>query len=142
MKMSTMKKMNPLRYSKILIVDDSAFFRTLVKRILSEANIGSRYYEASDGKDAISQYVARKPDVVIMDVVMPNVDGIKATMAIKKYDPNAKIIVISSKENKETVQDVVNIGGAKDYVLKPCDSSSIVMAVSKQLVVSRMQKKR
>ena len=137
----SIKASNPLRFAKILIVDDSSFFRASVKKILIEANIGSRYYEANDGKEAISKYVAFRPDVTIMDIVMPNVDGIKATMAIKHYDPTAKIIVISAKENKETVEDVVNRGGAKDYVLKPCDSSSIVMAVSKQIVVSRLKKK-
>ena len=134
--------MNPLRFSKILIVDDSSFFRAFVKKTLGEAQIGSRYYEASDGKEAISQYAAFRPHVTIMDILMPNVDGVKATMAIKQYDPNAKIIVISAKENKETVEAVVNKGGAKDYVLKPCDSSAIVMAVSKQLVVSRLHKKK
>ena len=72
---------------------------------------------------------------------MPNVDGIKATQAIMHHDPKAKIIVISAKENKEIVNEVVNKFGAKDYVLKPIDSSSIVMAVSKQLVPKRTQKK-
>ncbi|QLH06455.1 two-component system response regulator [Nitrosopumilus ureiphilus] len=138
----SVKTMNPLRFSKILIVDDSAFMRTFVKRTLKEAQIGSRYYEANDGKEAISKYVAFRPDVTIMDIVMPNVDGVKATMAIKQYDPNARIIVISSKDNKETVQDVVEKGGARDYLLKPCDSSAIVMAVSKQIVVSRHKKKQ
>ncbi|WP_371503846.1 response regulator [Nitrosopumilus adriaticus] len=131
---------NPLRFCKILIADDSAFFRSSVKKILTEANIGSRFYEANDGQEAVSKYVQFKPDVTIMDIIMPNVDGVKATMAIKHHDPNAKIIVISAKENKETVEDVVNKGGAKDYVLKPCDSSAIVMAVSKQVVVSRLKK--
>lgn len=129
--------MNRLRYSKILIVDDSPFFRALVKKTLIEAQIGTYYYEAKDGKEAISQYIAHKPHVVIMDIVMPNVDGIKATQAIMKHDPQAKIIVISAKENKEVVHAVVNNFGAKDYVLKPIDSSAIVMAVSKQLVLKR-----
>ena len=129
--------MNRLRYSKILIVDDSPFFRALVKKTLVEAQIGTYYYEAKDGKEAISQYIAHKPHVVIMDIVMPNVDGIKATQAIMKHDPQAKIIVISAKENKEIVHAVVNNFGAKDYVLKPIDSSAIVMAVSKQLVLKR-----
>ena len=129
--------LNPLRYSKILIVDDSAFFRSSTKKSLIEAQIGSRYYDAKDGKEAISQYISHRPHVVIMDIVMPNVDGIKATQAIMKFDPNAKIIVISAKENQEVVNDVVNKYGAKDYVLKPIDSASIVMAVSKQLVTNR-----
>ena len=136
----SVKTTNPLRFCKILIVDDSSFMRNFIKRTLTEAKIGSRYYEANDGKEAISQYVAFKPDITIMDIVMPNVDGVKASMAIKHYDPNAKIIVISAKENKETVEDVVKKGGAKDYLLKPCDSSAIVMAISKQIVMGRHKK--
>lgn len=132
--------MNTLRFSKILIVDDSPFFRASVKKNLVDAKIGSIYYEAKDGKEAISLYIAHKPHVVVMDIVMPNVDGIKATQAIMKYDLNAKIIVISAKENKEVVNEVVNKYGAKDYVLKPIDSSSIVMAVSKQLIQNRSKK--
>ena len=132
--------MNKLRFSKILIVDDSPFFRTSIKKILSDAQIGTVYYEAKDGKEAISQYIAHRPHVVIMDIVMPNVDGVKATQTITKYDPNAKIIVISAKENKEIVNDVVNRYGAKDYVLKPLNSSTVVMAVSRQLITNRFQK--
>ena len=131
--------MNPLRFSKILIADDSPFFRSAIKKILTDAQIGSIYYEAKDGKEAISQYIAHKPHLVIMDIVMPNVDGVKATQAITKYDPNAKIIVISAKENKEIVNDVVNNYGAKDYVFKPFNSGNVVMAVSKQLV-NRLKK--
>lgn len=129
--------MNRLRFSKILIVDDSPFFRASVKKNLIDAQIGTYYYEAKDGKEAISQYIAHKPHVVIMDIVMPNVDGIKATQVIMHHDPKAKIIVISAKENKEIVSEVVNKFGAKDYVLKPINSSAIVMAVSKQLVAKR-----
>jgi len=134
--------LNPLRFSKILIVDDSPFFRASIKKILVEAQIGTIYYEAKDGKEAISQYITKRPHMVIMDIVMPNVDGIKATKAITRYDPKAKIIVMSSKDNKETVDGVVKLGGAKDYVLKPFDSSTVVMAVSKQLVLSRSQKRK
>jgi len=127
---------NPLRFAKILIVDDSVFFRSSIKKILSEAQIGSKYFEAKDGKEAISKYIANKPTLVIMDIVMPNVDGVKAIQAIMKYNPNAKILVVSSKENKEIVNDAIK-AGAKDYVLKPFDSGQVVMAVSKQLVPGR-----
>jgi len=105
-----------------------------------EAYTMKQKMEAKDGKEAISLYIAHKPHVVVMDIVMPNVDGIKATKAIMQYDPKAKIIVISAKENKEIVNEVVNKYGAKDYVLKPIDSSSIVMAVSKQLIQNRSKK--
>ena len=129
--------LNPIKFSKILIVDDSPFFRRSTKKILVESNIGSHHFEAKDGKEAITQYINHRPHVVIMDIMMPNVDGIKATEVILKFDPNAKIIVISAKENREIVNEVVNKYGAKDYVLKPIDSASIVMAVSKQLVSRR-----
>ncbi len=132
--------MNPIRYSKILIVDDSEFFRASAKKALVEAQIGSVYYEARDGKEAISQYIAHKPQLVLMDIVMPNVDGIKATQAIKKYDPNAKIIVISTKDNQAMLNATVNKGGANDYMVKPIVSASLAMIVSKQLTAIRRRK--
>ena len=132
--------MNPLRFSKILIVDDSHFFRSNIKKILKEAKIGTIYYEAKDGAEGTSQYITKKPHLVIMDIVMPNVDGVKATQAITKYDPNAKIIVISTKENQDTINAVIKNGNAKDYILKPINSNSIIMAVSKQLVPGRSKR--
>jgi len=132
--------MNPLRFSKILIADDSQAFRIKMKMILSDAEIGMKYYEAKDGNEAISQYIAHKPHVVIMDINMPNVDGLKATQAIMQHDPNAKIIVVSAVDNKHIVNIVMNTVGAKDYILKPCDSGLIVMAVSKQLVERKLHK--
>jgi two-component system chemotaxis response regulator CheY len=122
--------MNPLQWCRILIVDDSQFFRTQMKKILSEADIGRRYYEAKDGQEAISQYIQNRPDLVLMDMIMPNIDGVKATQAIKKFDPNAKIIVFSSIENKHIVSDAIKFG-ATNYILKPFDSGTAVMAVSK-----------
>jgi two-component system chemotaxis response regulator CheY len=143
MKMSSSTStLNPLRYSKILIVDDSKEFRTKIKRIFKDAQIGRRIYEAVDGQEGISKYIAYKPNLVIMDIMMPNVDGVKATRAIMKFDPNAKIIIISAKKNRAIVHDVVNKYGAKDYVLKPFDSGQVIMAVSKQLVASRLKKSK
>jgi YesN/AraC family two-component response regulator len=133
---------NKLRFSKILIVDDSQAFRIKTKMILTDAQIGMRYYEAKDGKEAISQYIAHKPHLTIMDINMPTVDGIKATQAILKYDPNAVIIIISTMDNKDTIDAVIKNGGAKDYLIKPCDSSAIIMAASKQLVKSRLHKRK
>ena len=130
---------NPIKFSKILIVDDTKFFREALVRTLRQAGIGSKYYEAKDGKEAISQYVAHKPNMVIMDIMMPNVDGVKATQAIMKFDPKARIIVVSSKENKETINDAIK-SGAKDYVLKPFEPGKVTIAVSKQLSENRMLK--
>jgi len=126
-----------LRFCKILIVDDAEFFRVKLKKILTEAKIGYKFYFANDGKEAISQYIAHRPHITIMDIIMPNIDGIKASEAIKKFDPNAKIVVISSKDNQSTLDAVIKSGYAKDYVFKPCDSSAIVMAISKLLSVKK-----
>jgi len=126
-----------IRFSKILIVDDTQIFREKIKKNLSDAKIGYKYYFAKDGKEAISQYIAHRPHVTIMDIVMPNLDGVKASEAIMKFDPNAKIIVISTKDNQETINAVIKKGFAKDYVFKPCESATIIMAVSKILSVKK-----
>ena len=132
--------MNPLRFSKILIVDDSASFRARIKSLLIEAQVGYYFYEAKDGLEAISLYVSKKPHIVIMDIMMPKVNGIQAVNKIIQIDPYAKIIVTSTKDNKELVDDAIK-GGAKDYVIKPFVSGSMVMAISKQLLEKRYEKK-
>jgi len=132
--------LNPLRYSKILIVDDSAAFRAKIKSLLVDAQIGYYFYEASNGLEAISQYLSKKPHVVLMDIMMPKVNGIQAIHKIIDIDPYAKIIVTSTKDNKELVDDAIN-GGAQDYVIKPFVSGSIVMAISKQLLAKKYNKK-
>ncbi|MGY5148537.1 MAG: response regulator transcription factor [Candidatus Nitrosopumilus sp. bin_68KS] len=132
--------MNPLRFSKILIVDDSDAFRAKIKSLLIEAQVGYYFYEAKDGLEAISQYIAKKPHIVIMDIMMPKVNGIQAVNKIIQINPYAKIIVTSTKDNKELVNDAIR-GGAKDYVIKPFVSGSMVMAISKQLLEKRYEKK-
>jgi YesN/AraC family two-component response regulator len=129
-----------IRFSKILIVDDTEIFREKIKRTLTGAKIGYKYYFAKDGKEAISQYIAHRPHVVIMDIVMPNLDGVKASEAIKKFDPHANIIIISAKENQETINAVIRSGFAKDYVFKPCEPAAIIMAVSKILSIKKQVK--
>ena len=102
-----------------------------------DAKVGYYFYEAVDGKEAVSKYIQYKPHIVIMDIMMPNVDGVKATQAIMRYDPNAKIIVASTRDNKEIIDAVMDSDGAKDYLIKPFGSGDVVMAVSKQLVMNR-----
>jgi two-component system chemotaxis response regulator CheY len=106
-----------------------------MKKTLMDAKIGFKYYEAEDGKEGIEKYVAHRPHVTIMDIMMPNVDGIKASQAIMKFDPHAKIIVVSTKDNQSTINSIIKNGYAKDYLFKPCDSSSIIKAVSLQLSI-------
>ena len=140
MKIKT-SKLAELRYCKILIVDDSRAFREKIRYVLNDAEIGYYYYEAVDGRDGVSQYVNYEPDIVIMDIMMPNVDGIKAIKTIINYDPDARIIVASTRENKELVEDAIK-GGAKDFIIKPFQPGAIVMAVTKQFVSKNNQAKK
>lgn len=125
-----------------MIVDDSESFRLKVKRLLVEGQVGYYHYEAKDGAEAISLYRAHRPHVTIMDIMMPNVDGIQAINEIRKIDPKAKIIVCSTRDNKEIIDAAINSGGAKDFLIKPFNSGDVVMAVSKQLVENRDYSRR
>ncbi|MGY5148535.1 MAG: response regulator [Candidatus Nitrosopumilus sp. bin_68KS] len=136
-----MAELDPLRFSKILIVDDSKAFREKIKRILSDAKIGFYYYNAEDGIDGFAKYVTYRPHIVIMDLNMPNGDGVKATKAIMNYDPSAKVIIVSAREDRKAVDEVINNAGAKDYILKPFDSGQVIMAVSKLLAKNRLIRK-
>ncbi len=133
--------MNPIRFSKILIADDSDAFRAKVKSLLIEAKVGYYHYEARDGIEAIAQYKANKPHVTIMDIMMPNMDGIQAINEIMKINPKAKIIVASTRENKELIDATIKTGGAKDYLIKPFTSGAVVMSVSKILLENRDYKR-
>ncbi|KAF6246164.1 two-component system response regulator [Nitrosopumilus sp. b3] len=126
-----------MRFSKILIVDDSEAFRLKVKRLLVEGQVGYYHYEAKDGAEAISLYKTVRPHVVIMDIMMPNVNGIQAIKEIIKIDPKAKIIVCSTRDNKEIIDAAIKSGGAKDFLIKPFNTGDVVMAISKQLVENR-----
>jgi len=66
-----------IHFCKILIVDDTQLFREKIKRILHDVKIGYKYYFAKGGKEAISQYIAHRPHATIMDIIMPNLDGVK-----------------------------------------------------------------
>ena len=121
-------------------MDDTQIFREKTKKSLADAKIGYKYYFAKDEKEAISQYIAHRPHIVIMDIIMPNLDGIKASQAIIKFDPHANIIVVSTKDNQETINAVIKSGFAKDYVFKPCEPTAIIMAVSKILSVKKQIK--
>jgi len=86
---------------------------------------------------AIAEYKAHRPHVTIMDIMMSNVEGIQTINEIMKNDPKAKIIVCSTRDNKEIIYTSIKSGGAKDYLIKPFNTGDVIMAVSKQLVENR-----
>ena len=117
---------------RILIVDDASFMRTVLKDIIRTNGLASEIMEAADGVEAVMLYQKGKPDLVTMDINMPRADGVQALRAILKINPNAKVVMITSVEEKHTVQDAMRIG-ARDYVVKPFDRSNVPLVLNKVL---------
>ena len=117
--------------SKVLIVDDAAFMRMMVKDILVK-NGFQVLGEAENGAKAIEKYKELSPDLVIMDITMPEVDGIQAVKEIKKINPNAKIVMCSAMGQQAMVIEAIQ-AGAKDFIVKPFQADRVVEAVRKVL---------
>ncbi|OFI06516.1 chemotaxis protein CheY [Clostridium acetireducens DSM 10703] len=117
--------------AKVLIVDDAAFMRMMIKDIL-EKNGFEVVGEANNGIKAIEIYKKEKPDVVTMDITMPDMDGIEAVKQIKEMDPNAKIIMCSAMGQQTMVMDAIK-AGARDFVVKPFQPDRVLEAINKVL---------
>ncbi|MBR2483830.1 MAG: response regulator [Oscillospiraceae bacterium] len=113
---------------KILTVDDAAFMRKMVKDTLTKAGY-TDVYEAVDGADAVEKYGELAPDLVIMDITMPNMDGLEALKAIRAKDPNANVVMCSAMGQESMVMDAVR-SGAKDFIVKPFKPDRILKTVS------------
>ncbi len=116
---------------KILVVDDAAFMRMMIKNALSGEGYAN-IIEASDGKLAVETYQTEKPDLVIMDITMPNMDGLQALQAIKAADPSAKIVMCSAMGQEAMVVDAIRFG-ALDFIVKPFKPERILQTVAKVL---------
>jgi len=116
--------------SKILIVDDASFMRSVLKDIIKNNGLASEIFEAADGIEGVKAFQRIRPDLVTMDVNMPRADGIQALRAILKIDPHAKVVMITSVEEKHIVQDAIKLG-ARDYVVKPFDRSNVALTLNK-----------
>ena len=114
---------------KVLIVDDAAFMRMMIKDIL-EKNSFEIVGEANNGIVAVDLYKKEKPDVVTMDITMPDMDGIEAVKQIKAYDPNAKIVMCSAMGQQSMVMEAIR-AGAKDFIVKPFQADRVLEAIKK-----------
>ena len=114
--------------AKILLVDDAAFMRMMVKETLTKAGY-TDLYEAADRMQAVETYNDIKPDLVLMDITMPNMDGLEALKAIKSKDPNANIVMCSAMGQESMVIDAIK-SGAKDFIVKPFKPDRILKTVS------------
>ncbi|TBR25597.1 MAG: response regulator [Candidatus Nitrosotenuis sp.] len=117
---------------KILIIDDASFMRTLLRDIIKGNGLATEVIEAADGVDGVKAFQAQKPDLVTLDVNMPRADGIQALRAIMKINQMAKVIMVTSVEQKQIVQDAMKIG-ARDYIVKPFDRSNVGLVINKVL---------
>ncbi|MCM1126687.1 MAG: response regulator [Lachnospiraceae bacterium] len=113
----------------ILVVDDAAFMRMMIKDILTK-NGYNVVGEAENGAKALERYNELKPDLVLMDITMPEVDGIAALKNIKGSDPNAMVIMCSAMGQQAMVIEAIQ-AGAKDFIVKPFQPDRVLEAVKK-----------
>ncbi|MBU5454624.1 MULTISPECIES: response regulator [Eubacteriales] len=115
--------------TRVLIVDDASFMRMMIKDILQK-NGFDVIAEASNGLEAVELYKKERPDVVTMDITMPDMDGIEAVKQIRAFDPNAKIIMCSAMGQQSMVMDAIK-SGAKDFIVKPFQADRVLEAIRK-----------
>ena len=114
---------------RVLIVDDAAFIRLALRTIL-ENNGYEVVGEASDGKIAVTQYMELKPDFVTLDITMPNMDGIEALKAIKSFDKNAVVIMVSALGQERHIKEAI-INGAQYFIVKPFKEDIVLETIKK-----------
>ncbi len=117
--------------AKILIVDDSAVSRKKLKAVLESANheiVG----EACDGAEAFAKYQELLPDLVTMDITMPNIDGITVLKQIMEKHPQAKIVMITALGKGDKILEALN-AGAKNYITKPYEDEQIINSIQEVL---------
>ncbi|WP_165252285.1 response regulator [Paludisphaera soli] len=117
---------------RLLVVDDALFMRRLIGGVARDAGwevVG----EAGDGSEAVALYPELKPDLVTMDLVMPNMGGLEALRLIRELDPEAKVVVITAVDQKQSVLDAIRLG-ALDFVVKPFDRARVTALLRKVAV--------
>ncbi len=117
---------------KVLIVDDASVARLLIKKILKQSDDFTIVGEAANGKDALVKYKELRPDVVTMDMIMPETDGLQATKDILAFDRNAKVVIVSSIDQKEMLVQAIK-AGASSYIVKPFESDRVISTLNEIL---------
>jgi two-component system chemotaxis response regulator CheY len=108
---------------RVLIVDDALIMRKRIKEIAEEAG-WQVAGEAKDGREAVAMYLQQKPDLVTLDVVMPNLDGISALKQMMQDDPQARVVMVSAVDQKEKLAECIQ-AGAIDFIVKPFKKASL-----------------
>jgi two-component system, chemotaxis family, chemotaxis protein CheY len=116
--------------AKVLVVDDAAFMRLRACKVLQDS--GHEVVQAENGVDAVRQYADHHPDAVLLDITMPEMDGLSALKEIKRLDPNARVAMVTAMGQQAIVMEALR-AGAKDFVLKPFQPDRVLGAVHKLL---------
>ncbi len=121
---------------RILVVDDALFTRNMLKNIINKSDTAEVIGEASNGNEAILSYQKLKPDMMTMDLVMPEKGGIEATEDIIKIDPNAIIVIVSALGQEALVLEAAK-KGATDFIQKPFKSDQIIEVLERVCKISK-----
>lgn len=116
--------------AKILTADDAGFVRRWCARVLGDA--GHEVVEAANGDEAIVRYKQHKPDAVLLDVLMPGLDGLAVLRELIAYDPNARVAMLTTQGQIDVVVEARKLG-AKDFIVKPCDTERLLAAIARIL---------
>jgi len=117
--------------ARVLVVDDAAFMRKMLGDVLAKAGhevVG----EGSNGNEAVEQFTSLKPDIMTLDITMPEKDGLEALAEIMKIDPSARVVMCSALGQETKVLESIKLG-AKDFVVKPFQPARVLEAVGKAL---------
>ena len=114
--------------AKIMVVDDAAFMRMRCAKLLVEN--GHEVSEAANGVEAVKKYSENKPDGVLLDITMPEMDGIATLKKLVEMDPGARVVMVTAMGQQSMVIEALK-SGAKDFVVKPFDANRVLAAVKK-----------
>lgn len=117
----------------ILVVDDAAFMRMMIRDILAKE--GYTIHEAVNGRDAVEKYGELLPDLVTMDITMPEMDGIAALQAIRSEHPEARVLMVSAMGQQKMIVEALE-AGALDFLVKPFQPTKVLETVKKCLHAS------
>lgn len=113
---------------KIMIVDDTSFMRLSIRKMLEKHNY-EVIAEANDGKEAVRKYKECNPDLVTMDITMPDMSGIDALKLIRQHDPKAKVLMVSALGQDTFVRQAI-VEGAASFLVKPFEEERLILAIS------------